>query len=53
MPSLGEVHAALAHYFQNRTGIDRELAEGAALVDETERTNVSPVAEKLKRLRSA
>ena len=51
--TLGEVHAALAYYFQNRARIDRDLAEGAALVDEMERTNISPVAEKLKRLRSA
>jgi len=31
--TLGQVHAALAHYFENREDIDRGIREGDAMVE--------------------
>jgi len=51
--TLGQVHAALAYYFENRQSIDKSLKEGEAMVEAMRLKNVSRVQEKLERLRSA
>ena len=51
--TLGQVHAALAYYFENRQSIDESMKEGQAMVEAMRAKNVSPVQEKLERMRSA
>lgn len=51
--TLGQVHAALAHYFENREDIDRSIREGDAMVEAMRLKNVSPLREKLERCRNA
>lgn len=51
--TLGQVHAALAHYFENREAIDRSIREGDVMVESLRSSNASPLQEKLARFRSA
>jgi len=51
--TLGQVHAALAHYFENREAIDRSIRDGNAMVESMRLNNVSPLQGKLERSRSA
>ena len=51
--TLGQVHAALAHYFENREAIDQGIREGDAVIESMRLKNVSPLQEKLERSRSA
>lgn len=45
--TLGQVHAALAYYFENRETIDRSIREGDAMMESMRSRNVSPLQEKL------
>src|SRR5687768_8791651 len=49
--TLADVHAALAYYWDHRDEIERAIADEDAFVEELRRTNISPLEEKLKRLR--
>lgn len=43
-----EVHAALAYYYDHRPEIDRDRAEGEALVEQLRKSTPSLLAQKLK-----
>lgn len=47
---LAAVHAALAHYFDHREDIDRDIEEDAAYAEAFRRSNSSPLQEKLAAL---
>lgn len=51
--TLGQVHAALAYYFENRENIDRSISEGDAMVEAMQTKIASPLQEKLGHSRSA
>ena len=51
--TLADVHAALAYYWDHREEIEAAIVREEALVEELRRTNISPLEEKLKRLRGA
>jgi uncharacterized protein (DUF433 family) len=46
--SLADIHAALTYYFDHRTEIDHDIAEGEAFVEELKRRTSSKVAQKLR-----
>ena len=50
--SLGDVHAALAYYFDHREEIDRQIREDDAFVQELRKNVSSVVAEKIGGYRS-
>ena len=51
--SLGEIHSALAYYWDHRADLDRDIDLRSRRVDEIRRkTGPSPLAEKLRALRS-
>jgi uncharacterized protein (DUF433 family) len=51
--SLGEIHSALAYYWDHRAELDRDIENRSRLVDEIRREiGPSPLAEKLRALRS-
>lgn len=45
--SLGDVHAALAYYFDHQEEIDRRIEEGEAYAEAMRKTTPSPLEEKL------
>jgi uncharacterized protein (DUF433 family) len=45
--SLADVHAALAYYWDHRAEIEATIAADRAFAEEMQRTNVSPLREKL------
>lgn len=45
--SLADIHAALTYYFDHRSEIDRDLADGAAFVEELRKRTPSKLAQKL------
>lgn len=47
---LAAVHAALAHYFDHREDIDRDIEEDAAYAEAFRRANPSPLQERLAAL---
>jgi uncharacterized protein (DUF433 family) len=50
--SLGEIHSALAYYWDHRAELDQDIERRARLVDEIRREiGPSPLAEKLRALR--
>src|SRR5436190_23872251 len=49
--TLADVHAALAYYWDHRDEIEQQIANGHAFAEEFRRTNISPLAEKLKQRR--
>lgn len=51
--TLGQIHSALAYYWDHRHELDREIARGLALVDELRReASEPPVVSRLRDLRS-
>jgi uncharacterized protein (DUF433 family) len=48
--TLGQIHSALAYYWDHQVDLDREIARDLALVDELRRR--TPVAPLLARLRA-
>ncbi len=51
--SLGEIHSALAYYWDHRADLDRDIEHRSRRVDEIRReTGSSPLAEKLRALRA-
>ena len=51
--SLGQIHSALAYYWDHRDELDREIDQRSRLVEEIRsKIGVSPLAEKLRALRS-
>ena len=48
--TLGQIHAALAYYFDHREEIERSITEGLALVEEMRKRNPSLVKQKLEQL---
>ena len=45
--SLADIHAALTYYFDHRSEIDRDLADGEAFVEELRKHTPSKLAQKL------
>jgi uncharacterized protein (DUF433 family) len=45
--SLADVHAALTYYFDHRSEIDRDIAEGEAFAEELKKRTPSKLAKKL------
>lgn len=50
--TLADVYAALAYYWDHRDEIEAAITEGEALEEEMRRTNISPLAEKLRKRNS-
>jgi uncharacterized protein (DUF433 family) len=50
--TLAEVYAALAYYFDHRSEIDRDLAEGDAFVKELRKRTPSKLAAKLRKAKN-
>jgi uncharacterized protein (DUF433 family) len=50
--SLADIHAALTYYFDHRSDIDRDIAEGEAFVEALRARTPSKVAQKLKELQA-
>ena len=48
--TLGQVHSALAYYWDHQVGLDQEIARRLALADDLQRRG--PVAPVLRRLRA-
>lgn len=49
--TLADVYAALTYYWDHRDEIEKEITDGRAFAEEFRRTNISPLAEKLKQRR--
>jgi len=49
--SLADIHAALAHYYDHRVEIDREIAESDAFIEELKQRTPSKVQLRLAELR--
>ncbi len=50
--TLGQIHSALAYYWDHQAELDEDMARGLALVDELrERTPVPPIVERLRALK--
>jgi uncharacterized protein (DUF433 family) len=47
--TLGDIHAALAYYYDNRAAIDQQIREGEALAEQMKRSSGPGLLDKLRK----